>query len=382
MRTKSATVRLVAGLSALVLLATACGGGDDTDDTSEPDDTAAESDDADDDGDADAAPDGDFDGEPVTLSFAHYLPQGQGTVPEATYADLVNELTEGTVTIEIEWAGALGEPAELPFLVEGGAVDMAAIVPAFNADAFPAIAGTQLIWWSSGDMETDLRRQHDLVVETHAMDIFVDEWTEFNQRRLFVQNLPPYYFYSEDPDCSLDGLQGQRMRSLGRDLPRAFEAIGVTPLDMTTPEMYEGLERGTVDRVPLPPQVFMDGDFFEVASYACGPIFWLGAGHTITINLEVWDSLSEAQRDAMLQAAEEVTEFSLGFYIENQAETIELHGDEDVEFQEFPAEDFQALVDASPDFLEEWFNAREEEGRGEEAREVYEQMLEIREREY
>ncbi len=391
MRTKKTIIRQLAGLSALLLIATACGDGDEAVD--EPDATDAEEgtdedeeepaadDEESDDGDGDeegAA----FEGDPVTLSFAHYLPEGQGTVPESRYAEVVNELTDGTVEIEIAWAGALGDPAELPFLVEGGAVDMAAIVPAFNVDAFPAISATQLIWWSSGDMETDLRRQHDLVVETHGMDIFVDEWTSYNQRRLFVQNLPPYNFYSEDADCSLEGLDGQRIRSLGRDLPRAFEEINVTPLNLTTPEMYEGLDRGTVDRVTLPPQVFMDGDFYEIASYACGPIFWLGAGHTITVNLDTWDALSEDQRDAMLLAAEQVTEFSLDFFIENEVETIDLHGEEGVEFQEFPAEDFQELQDVSPDFLEEWYLEREAAGQGDEAEEVYEKMLEIREREY
>lgn len=388
MRTKKAIIRQLAGLSALLLIATACGDGeeavDEPDTTDEVEDEAEEEEAAADEEESDdeAAEDAAFEGDPVTLTFAHYLPDGQGTVPEARYAEVVNELTDGTVTIQIEWAGALGEPAELPFLVEGGAVDMAAIVPAFNVDAFPAISATQLIWWSSGDMETDLRRQHDLVIETHGMDIFVDEWTSYNQRRLFVQNLPPYNFYSEDPDCSLDGLDGQRIRSLGRDLPRAFEEIGVTPLNLTTPEMYEGLDRGTVDRVTLPPQVFMDGDFYEIASYACGPIFWLGAGHTITINLDTWDALSDDQREAMTVAAEQVTDFSLDFFIENEVETIALHGDEGVEFQEFPAADFQELQDVSPDFLEEWYLEREAAGQGDAALEVYEQMLEIREREY
>jgi TRAP-type transport system periplasmic protein len=376
---KRTSSRGIAALSALLLFATACGGGDNDTPTAPEDDTVE----GEDNGETTEGEDaGEATSDPVTLTFAHYLPEGQGTVPESRFAELVNEYSNGSVTVEIEWAGALGAPAELPFLVEGGAVDMAAIVPAFNVDAFPAIIATQLIWWSSGDIETDLRRQHDLVVETHDMDIFVNEWTEYNQKRLFVQNLPPYYFYSEDSDCSLDGLRGQRIRSLGRDLPRAFEAIGVTPLDMTTPEMYEGLDRGTVDRVTLPPQVFMDGDFFEVASYACGPIFWLGAGHTITINLGTWESLGADQHEAIERAAEEVTEFSIEFYVDNQTETLELHTEEGVEFTEFPEEDFQALQDASPDFLEEWLSDREAAGQGDEAREVYDKMLEIRDRSY
>ena len=378
MRIRRASLKGAAGLSALMLLATACGDADNGGDaTTDAVDTEDDAEGAADDGATDEAA-----GDPVTLTFAHYLPEGQGTVPESRYAELVNEYTDGDVTIQIEWAGALGDPAELPFLVQGGAVDMAAIVPAFNVDAFPNIRATQLIWWSSGDIETDLRRQHDLVVETHGMDAFVDEWTSYDQRRLFVQNLPPYYFYSEDDDCSLDGLSGQRIRSLGRDLPRAFEAINVTPLDMTTPEMYEGLERGTVERVTLPPQVFMDGDFYDVASYACGPIFWLGAGHTITINTDSWDALSADQQEVMERAAEEVTEFSLDFYIENQTETLELHTEEGVEFQEFPDDDFATMQEQAPDFLAEWLAEREAAGDGDAAQEVYDQMREIEERTY
>lgn len=320
---------------------------------------------------------------PVTLTYAHYLPEGQATTPDLEFARLVDEYSNGSITIDFSFGAALGGAAELPFLVEGGAVDMAPVVPAFNADAFPNVIATQFIWWSSGDAEVDLRRQNDLINEMHVLDLFTEEWASYNQRPVFVQQLPPYFFYSNDADCSVAGLEGERIRSLGRDLPRAFEARGITPLNMTTPEMFEGLERGTVERVTLPPDVYIDGRFYEISNQACGPIFWLGAGHTVTINNDSWDTkLDDAQKDAVLRAAKEVQEFSLGFYLGNQSVAIEAHGTNGVSFQELPRAELDAWIADSPDFPAEWLQRRLEAGEGDAAQAVYDKVMEIAARTY
>jgi TRAP-type C4-dicarboxylate transport system substrate-binding protein len=319
---------------------------------------------------------------PVTLTYAHYLPEGLATTPDNEFARRVSEYSNGSITIDFSWGAALGGAAELPFLVEGGAVDMAPVVPAFNADAFPNVIATQLIWWSSGDYEVDLRRQNDLINEMHVLDLFVSEWAGYNQRPVFVQMLPPYFFYSNDANCSVAGLSGQRIRSLGRDLPRAFEVRNITPLNMTTPEMYEGLDRGTVERVTLPPDVYIDGRFYEISNQACGPIFWLGAGHTVTINNDTWASLDDAQRAAMLRAAQEVQEFSLEFYLANQTKALQAHTDNNVTFKVLPAAEKAAWIADAPDFPAEWLQRRLAAGEGAAAQEVYDKIMEIAARNY
>jgi TRAP-type transport system periplasmic protein len=365
---KSRSVKLAAALLGVVMVAAACGGSSDEPAAPAPAPAPA----------APAAPES----TPITLTYAHYLPEGAATEPDRLFAELLTEYSNGSVSIDFSWSAALGGAAELPFLVEGGAVDMAAIVPAFNADAFPNIIATQLIWWSSGDYETDLRRQYDLINEVHTNDIFVDEWTSYNQKRLYVQQLPPYFFYSNDANCTVEGLSGQRIRSLGRQLPRAFEIRGITPLNMTTPEMFEGLERGTVERVTLPPDVYIDGRFYEISNQACGPIFWLGAGHTITINLDTWAKLDEAQQDAMLRAAQDVQDRSLEWYIANQAVALQAHLDNGVTFQELPQDQFDAWVNDTSDFALEWYESRVAAGQGDQAKAVYDKIVEIAARVY
>ena len=320
---------------------------------------------------------------PVTLTYAHYLPEGQATTPDLEFARLVNEYSNGSITIDFSFGAALGGAAELPFLVEGGAVDMAPVVPAFNADAFPNIIATQLIWWTSGDAEVDLRRQNDLINEMHGLDLLTKEWAKYNQQRAFVQMLPPYFFYSNDAECSVAGLAGERIRSLGRDLPRAFEVRGITPLNMTTPEMFEGLERGTVERVTLPPDVYIDGRFYEISNQACGPIFWLGSGHTVTINNDSFETkLDDAQKEAFLRAAKETPAFSLDFYLGNQSKAIAAHGTNGVSFQVLPAAELDAWIADSPDFPGEWLQRRLDAGEGDAAQAVYDKIMEITARTY
>lgn len=369
---KIRNLKRAAVVSALLIVAAACGGTD----TAEPEAPAP----------APAAPEAEApaapESTPVTLTYAHYLPEGQATTPDVEFARLLDEYSNGSVSIDFSWGAALGGAAELPFLVEGGAVDMAPVVPAFNADAFPNIIATQLIWWSSGDYQVDLRRQNDLIEEMHVLPLFEAEWNSYNQKPLFVQQLPPYFFYGNDAECSVAALDGERIRSLGRDLPRAYEVRGITPLNMTTPEMYEGLERGTVERVTLPPDVYIDGRFYEISNQACGPVFWLGAGHTITINNDTWASLDAAQQDAMLRAAADVQEFSLGFYLENQAVAIQAHADNGVTFTELPRDELDAWIADSPDFPAEWLERRLEAGEGDAAQDVYDKIMEIAARTY
>jgi len=365
---KIRTLKRAAVAAALVMVAAACGGAD------EPAPAAPAP--------APAETPAAVESTPITLTYAHYLPEGQATTPDVEFARLLSEYSNGSVSIDFSWGAALGGAAELPFLVEGGAVDMAPVVPAFNADAFPNVIATQLIWWSSGDYQVDLRRQNDLINEMHVLDLFVSEWAGYNQRPVFVQMLPPYFFYSNDANCTAAGLSGQRIRSLGRDLPRAFEVRNITPLNMTTPEMYEGLERGTVERVTLPPDVYVDGRFYEISNQACGPIFWLGAGHTVTINNDTWERLDEAQQAAVLRAAKEVQEFSLDFYLGNQAVAIQAHLDNGVNFAELPRAELDAWIADSPDFPAEWLERRLAAGEGDAAQAVYDKVMEIAARTY
>ena len=325
---------------------------------------------------------GDIEGDDVHLTFSHYLPSGEGTAPEEQFAELIEEYTAGTVTVEIGFAESLGGAAEMIYLVEEGAVDMAAVVPAFTPDAFPVTSITQMIWWSSQDDAADLRRQHDLIMEMHPRELIEQELADYNVRRTMVQNLPPYYLFSDDPDCTLEGISGDRIRSLGTEYPQMLEAVDAAPAEMVTAEIYEALERGTLDRASLPPDVFLDFDMASVAPYACGPIFWLGAGHQILLNLDTWEELSPDQQEAIDRAAQEAQEWSIDYYIERQQKLLAQLEEEGVEIQAMPEDEFAEWQERSPDFADAWLQRMQDAGNGDLAQEIYDKIREIERREY
>jgi TRAP-type transport system periplasmic protein len=369
---------VIALISVFALLLAACG---DDDDVAEP----APDDEPDVEEPEEEEPAEDpveVEGDDVTLVFGHYQPGGETTVPEERFAELIEEYTGGTVTVEIHFAEALGGAGELIFLVSEGAMDMAAVVPAFTPDAFPVLSITQMPWWTAGDDEVDLRRQHDLIMELHPAELIAQELEEnFNVRRTMTQNLPPYYLIGNDPECSLDGIAGDQVRSLGADYPRMLEAAGAVPVSMVTAEIYESLERGALDRASLPADNILDHDMHEVAQYACGPIWWLGAGHQILMNIDTWESLSPDQQDAIERAAADAQEFSIEFIVDRQEDLLDRMA-ENMEVNSFPEGDLEEWIEATPDFAAEWLERMQEAGHGEGAQEIYDKMREIEAREY
>jgi TRAP-type transport system periplasmic protein len=316
-------------------------------------------------------------GDPVDLTFAHYYAEGPEVAGEARLAEEITERSDGEIDVTVHWAEALGGPTELPELVTQNAIDMGIVATHFVPDPFPFYRLQAMSFWASDD-EADLRRQAELQEEVFSMEAFADELAEeHNQIALLHQPLAGYYLIGQQSGCTLDDLQGARVRSLGNDYPRMLEEVGASPVSLTTGEMYEALDRGTVDYVSIPMQHMLAYDLHEVADYACGPIFIFGNGHTTTMNLDVWESLSDDQQQLIQETADETQEWFLEHAVDQEESYREELEDLGVQFDEFDAADFEEWQERSPDFLAEWLEDMEERGQGEQAQPVYDQVREI-----
>jgi TRAP-type transport system periplasmic protein len=129
--------------------------------------------------------------------------------------------------------------------------------------------------------------------------------------------------------------------------------------------------------VSIPMQHMLAYDLHEVADYACGPIFIFGNGHTTTMNLDVWESLSDDQQQLIQETADETQEWFLEHAVDQEESYREELEDLGVQFDEFDAADFEEWQERSPDFLAEWLEDMEERGQGEQAQPVYDQVREI-----
>ena len=364
-------VLLVATGVMIMLLAAACGGDEEPADEPAPDgaDEADDADDTDDAGDAEPA-------DAIELDFGHYQTRGAATEGEGRFADEITERSGGEITVNVHWSEALGTSTELWDLTRQGAMEMGLVVTHFDPDPFPFHRLQAMAFWGEDPLE-DLERQHEMMTEVFTMEPFERELEEANQRALLHQPLASYFLLSDEPECGLEALAGQRVRGLGNDYPRMLESVDATPVSLTTPELYEALDRGTIDALSVAMSHMDALDLHEVGSYACGPIFIFGNGHTTTINLDVWESLSAEQQGLIDEVAAETQDWYHEHALETEQELRETLEERGVEFVPFPEEDLQEWQERSPDVIAEWVESLEAEGLGEEAAEVADRVREV-----
>ncbi|MBA7549910.1 Solute-binding protein [subsurface metagenome] len=81
----------------------------------------------------------------------------------------------------------------------------------------------------------------------------------------------------------------------------AVEAIGAVPLSVPFPEIYTSMERGVVDAFLFPPSGWLQFGWAEVTEYVVGPSILHGQNSCPLVNLDVWNSLSEEEKNWVTQ---------------------------------------------------------------------------------
>jgi TRAP-type C4-dicarboxylate transport system substrate-binding protein len=81
-----------------------------------------------------------------------------------------------------------------------------------------------------------------------------------------------------------------------------FKSLGALPVRMAPPEVYTGLERGTVDGYGWPLWGIADFGWHKYTKYRYGPGF-ISAAVAILVNLDRWKGLEEKQRACLTDVA-------------------------------------------------------------------------------
>lgn len=133
-----------------------------------------------------------------------------------------------------------------------------------------------------------------------------------------------YHCYLREP-LSADGdWKGRKIRGVATYVP-VIEALGGTAVSTPMGDVYSAMERGVVDGACAPQSVFRATKHYEVAKYRTEPTFGQLVSY-MGMNLDTWNDLSDAERDAVTKAA-----------IQTEADVLEIAnaaGAEDLKFLE------------------------------------------------
>ncbi|MCG6121272.1 MAG: TRAP transporter substrate-binding protein DctP [Microvirga sp.] len=307
-----------------------------------------------------------------TLRYGHYLGNSPYLAVEQQFADRIAERSDGRIKVEFAYSGALGAGQELLQLAGRGAIDMAAIVPGYYADQLSLARAFQIPFVFDSPLQA-IEVSSKSFAEIPA---FAEEFGRMNVRVLFQQPLGAYYMTGKTADCTtVDALNGKKVRSFGADIPRAQAAVGIVPVSVAVGEVYEAIDRGTIDYSFLNPGNVLSNRLYEVGRYNCGPVMNF-AGHFIVIGNRTWDRLPEDLQTIILEEAATAQTAYVEAINELEEDAIEQITAQGGEFIPIPDEEMAKWVAAAPDGLADWRDSIAAAGNPELATEIYDKWIE------
>lgn len=297
------------------------------------------------------------------IRFANFLP---ATLPQIQvdqwFVDEVARRSGGKVKIRMFPAGSMGKPTELLKLVSEGGIDVAATAPAYFGAQLPFMSATNSLPLTFTDAAQASRILPMLYAESAGMQ---EEMRTNKVHPLFWHVLDPYYLICRTPVRNLTDLKGRKVRSWGDDVPRLLKLVGAVPVSLLPAELYESLQRGTIDCTPYSLSTAVTLKLHEVAKYVTFLSIGSPGGWPQFYNQKAWDSWSPETRKLLIEVGEDARKYELQLLTKSDADARALMKAAGVEFIDFPE---QAKLEAmAPDYIEEWRAKLEKAGKGPEA---------------
>src|SRR5699024_3071310 len=217
------------------------------------------------------------------------------------FVELVNEMSNGQLNIDLHQVGEIIEADELLDSVSDGTVELGGDWPGTwsgKNSAF-SLLGTSAAGMSAFD--------YGMWVQSADGQEMYDELYGDYDLEYFPYNLigAESGIRSTEPIESLDDIKGLNVRFVGTVQEKLLEKLGGNPVNMPQSELYEGLQRGTIDAAEFStPSADAAIDLDEVTDYVATPGWHQTASLTgVMINQEEFESLPDHLQQTIKSAA-------------------------------------------------------------------------------
>lgn len=202
--------------------------------------------------------------ETIRLKLSHFLPETHGMHVDfmEPWARELERCTDGRVAVTVYPAGsAFGNITRQLDQVRAGVVDIAHGLSGLPRGNFPATSVIELPFLvESADAAT--RTLWQLYQEGY----FGDEYEGLEVLALHAHN-PGLFHTREEPIEELSDLEGLRIRTPSPSVSMMLEHLGASPVGMPPLDVYEALQRGTLDGTVFPWDAIGAFNLNEVLQY-------------------------------------------------------------------------------------------------------------------
>jgi TRAP-type transport system periplasmic protein len=279
-------------------------------------------------------------------------PRGPRAESLQWWAQEIENRTQGRVKVKFFWSESLSKADETLKVVGAGIAETGTIFGIYNPVDLP-------IWnlanapFGVGDPWVGMRTWQEM---RQAVPELAREATQQGVRILMNFTTGPVDILSKVPILSENDLRGKKIRAAGGWTP-LLKSMGATTVNLLFPEIYEALNKGSIDAtINYIPSVKAN-KHYEQAGHVTEVRMGQVLGYGAAINLGVWNAMPEEIRTVISEVSDAFIERSAQAYLEDVEQTKkELASGIDgkqVQFHVLPADERDRWA-AKSTFVDDW----------------------------
>jgi TRAP-type C4-dicarboxylate transport system substrate-binding protein len=237
----------------------------------------------------------------ITLIAASHVPKSYHDISpqEWAFVNDVNKEGAGRVQIKFYDSGTLLKANELVPGLKNGTADIIFQTSSHTTGSWPVMGIVSLPFLYKNAY--DLRERFK--IGSPLFELVNKTLEEKNGVEMLAFGaLPLEYLWTNKPIKDLTNLKGLTIRVGGADEANAIKSLGGSPVTMSSGELYEALQRGTIDGVVCYPGTIAGRSLQEVVKY-CYKLPISAYGRCIFVEKSKWDSLPEDVRTLLSNEA-------------------------------------------------------------------------------
>ena len=272
-------------------------------------------------------------------------------------AELVSEKTNGEFTINVSYGG-LSKNTENLDGISIGAFEMAQFCAGYHADKNRAITVLELPFLGVENLEQEVAVSN--AVYDHPA--VAEEMAQWNAKMLMTSPMPQYNLVGTgEPMDELSKMEGMRVRATG-GLGKAFETVGAVPTSVTSSEAYQAMQSGVVDTVAFAQHAHLSFGTINEADWWTANLNPGTVNCPVVVNIDAYESLSDAEREALDSSVSEAIDHYLKNYNELLARWDSVLEEKGIQKVEYTQDQLDEFASAAKPIQDAWVEEMSAQG--------------------
>jgi|SaaInl7_200m_RNA_FD_contig_121_86999_length_2224_multi_7_in_0_out_0_3 TRAP-type C4-dicarboxylate transport system substrate-binding protein len=279
------------------------------------------------------------------------------TKPVHVWADAMEKKTNGQWKIKIHYGGVLAPPKENWDGLKAGMFEAAAFCAAYTPGKIP-LHTVQELPFMAPDGTANIAKMWIALWEHPAMKKELLKW---NAVPLLPAGHAQFQLMGNKKITKVSDLKGVRIRA-GGEIAKVLKEFGAVPTLLPAPEVFEAIDRGTIDLVAFP-YSYAFGSFkvYEVSKYAMDGISLGTMGCAYVANKDAWDALPDEFKKIHMEWYKQAPQVWDDEYVAADKKWIPIFK-KNLDLTTFPASERAKLVAKAQGIYDKWVAAREKAG--------------------